>query len=616
MSEYSIEKLVAICYDPGIPTDLDVGNISVPELTLRYNYVDSLEFSTFTIGFTVEQLMKKRSGDTFIDELNFIGDPLPHDVYNPGISKINIKFFYTPLKKTIWWKYDRGNGVSFDYTGIRFKVKIYYTNGTTKDSVNNVLDPMAYESSPSGGLWMSPLYLVGYCKAALYYMDNHPDDPVVYTGRENYDNLMNNASGSFYTLSFLVRRGTDIVPMIACNLFTNFVGIKEWDITVPGASISKYCYINEDGSAEAVTNLINYFVCELSDLNRLNTLSDEPYDGNSGSNGAGSIGGGGYGFWNDDRTGNQPLPTTSIIDTGMCSIYLPSKALLKDFSNYLWSNDFFDNILKNYQSPLENIISLSIIPAIAQPDDARYISIGNCTTNILCTITNEQYVSVECGSINLKEHYGNFSDYSPNTSIDIYLPYIGYRQIDIDDFMAGKIRVRYQCDILTGDCVAEIYCEGKGKSKLMYTFNGNISYNVPLSGANYLQYYLSIVSGIGSVATGVAQGIGGNPLGGIGTAASGVGQILTSKPAYGRSGSLGSAAGYLSYRRPFLVRKSPINTTAKNLAQESGYISNKGQKIGDYSGFTKCAAVVLDGINATKSELDEIETLLKEGVII
>lgn len=611
MSDYSIEELAKICYDPGIPTDLDIGNISVPELALRYNFVDSLEFSTFTIGFTAEQLMKKRNGDTFIEELNFIGNSV-----KDGISKINIKFFYTPLKKTIWWKYDRGNGVSFDYTGIRFKVKLYYTNGSQEDSYNNVLDPMSAFDSATDGRWYSPLYLNSYCKAALTYMDNHPSDPVVYSGRENYDQLMNSAIGSFYTISFYVRRAPGITPMIACNLFTNFVTVKEWDITIPGASINKYCYINENGSAEAVTNLTNFVVCYLSLLNQLNTLSDEPYDGNSGANGPGSIGGNGYGFWNDDRTGNQPLPTTSIIDTGMCSIYLPSKALLKDFSNYLWSSDFFDNVIKNYQSPLENIISLSIIPAIAQPDDARYISIGNCTTNILCTITNEQYVSVECGKIDLKEHYGNFSDYSPNTSIDIYLPYIGYRQIDIDDFMSGKIRVRYQCDILTGDCVAEIYCEGKGKSKLMYTFNGNISYNVPLSGANYLQYYLSIVSGIGNVATGVAQGIGGNPLGGIGTAASGVGQILTSKPAYGRSGSLGSAAGYLSYRRPFLVRKSPINTTAKNLAQESGYISNKGQKIGDYSGFTKCAAVVLDGITATKSELDEIETLLKEGVII
>ena len=610
MSDYSIEQLVKICYDPGIPTDLDVGNISVPELTLSYNFVDSLEFSTFTIGFTVEQLMKKRNGDTFIEELNFMGNSLKE-----GISKINIKFFYTPLKTTMWWKYDNGKGLSIDYTGIRFKVKIYYTNGTTEDSYNNVLNPMAGYSS-SNEKWLSPLYLASYCKAALTYMDNHPSDPVVYSGRENYDNLMTSTMGSFYTASFYVYRQPNVYPLIACNLFTNFVKIKEWDITIPGASIGKYCYINEDGSAEAVTNLNDYSVCLLRDLNQLNTLSEEPYDGNSGENGPGGIGGNGYGFWNDDRTGNQPLPTTSIIDTGMCSIYLPSKALLKDFSNYLWSTDFFDNVIKNYQSPLENIISLSIIPAIAQPDDARYIAIGNCTTNILCTITNEQYVSVECGSIDLKEHYGNFSDYSPNTSIDIYLPYIGYRQIDIDDFMAGKIRVRYQCDILTGDCVAEIYCEGKGKSKLMYTFNGNISYNVPLSGANYLQYYLSIVSGIGSVATGVAQGIGGNPLGGIGTAASGVGQILTSKPAYGRSGSLGSAAGYLSYRRPFLVRKSPINTTAKNLAQENGYISNKGQKIGDYSGFTKCAAVILDGITATKSELEEIESLLKEGVII
>ena len=615
MSNYSIEQLVSICYDPGIPTDLDIGHISVPELTLSANFVDSLEFSNFTIGFTVEQLAKKRNGDTFIDELNFMGSPVSPNPYEAGIAKINIKFFYTPLTKKFSWKYDKSEGLSIDYTGIRFKVSEINTRGDSRLIANNVLDPMAYLSSTEE-FWMSPLYLASYCKAALSYMDNHPGDPVVYSGRENYENLMNSAMGSFYTASLYVYRSSSTYPLICCNLFTNFTKIKEWDITIPGASIGKYCYINEDGSAEAVSNLYNIAVCELEQLNRLNTLSDEPYDGNSGTNGQGSIGGGGYGFWNDDRTGNQPLPTTSIIDTGMCSIYLPSKALLKDFSNYLWSNDFFDNILKNYQSPLENIISLSIIPAIAQPDDARYISIGNCTTNILCTITNEQYVSVECGSINLKEHYGNFSDYSPNTSIDIYLPYIGYRQIDIDDFMAGKIRVRYQCDILTGDCVAEIYSEGKGKSKLMYTFNGNISYNVPLSGANYLQYYLSIVSGIGSVATGVAQGIGGNPLGGIGAAASGVGQILTSKPAYGRSGSLGSAAGYLSYRRPFLVRKSPINTTAKNLAQESGYISNKGQKIGDYSGFTKCAAVVLDGITATKSELDEIETLLKEGVII
>ena len=616
MTNYDQSELVSICYNPGIPTDQDFGNISIPELTFRYNFVDSLEFSTYTIGFTAEQLIKKRNGDTFIGELNFIGIPSPENPYEPAILKFNIKFYYTPLKKNISWKYDKSNGISIDYTGIRFVVTKYFSTGASSESQNHILDPMENFTSTIDGFWLSPLYLYGYCKSALSYMDNHPDDPVVYTGRENYNNLMNSAIGSFYTLSFYVYREDGITPMIACNLFTSFTKIKEWDITIPGASISKYCYINDDGIAEAVTNLSEFMVLSLDDLNLLNTLSDEPFDGNSGTNGPGSIGGGGYGFWNDDRTGNQPLPTTSIIDTGMCSIYLPSKALLKDFSNYLWSADFFDNVIKNYQSPLENIISLSIIPAIANPDDARYISIGNCTTNILCTITNEQYVSVECGSINLKEHYGNFSDYSPNTSIDIYLPYIGYRQIDIDDFMAGKIRVRYQCDILTGDCVAEIYSEGKGKSKLMYTFNGNISYNVPLSGANYLQYYLSIVSGIGNVATGVAQGIGGNPLGGIGAAASGVGQILTSKPAYGRSGSLGSAAGYLSYRRPFLVRKSPINTTAKNLAQESGYISNKGQKIGDYSGFTKCAAVVLDGITATKSELDEIETLLKEGVII
>ena len=190
MSNYSIEQLVKICYDPGIPTDLDVGNISVPELTFNYNLVDSLEFSTFTIGFTAEQLAKKRNGDTFIEELNFMGNSIKN-----GISKINIKFFYTPLKKTIWWKYDQKNGVSFDYTGIRFKVKIYYPNGTSEDTENFVLDPMAAFDSATDGRWFSPLYLSSYCKAAITYMNNHPGDPVVYSGRENYDTMINSVMG-------------------------------------------------------------------------------------------------------------------------------------------------------------------------------------------------------------------------------------------------------------------------------------------------------------------------------------------------------------------------------------------------------------------------------------
>ena len=165
MSNYSIEQLVKICYDPGIPTDLDVGNISVPELTLSANFVDSLEFSTFTIGFTVEQLAKKRNGDTFIDELNFMGSPIPPPGY-AGLAKLNIKFFYTPLNKKISWKYDQSEGLSIDYTGIRYIVTEINTRGESSEIFNAVLDPMAYMSSTEE-MWMSPLYLSSYCKSAL-----------------------------------------------------------------------------------------------------------------------------------------------------------------------------------------------------------------------------------------------------------------------------------------------------------------------------------------------------------------------------------------------------------------------------------------------------------------
>ena len=186
MSEYSIEELVKICYDPGIPTDLDFGNISVPELTLYNNFVDSLEFSTFTMDFSVEQLMKKRNGDTFIEELKFMGSPIPPP-HHAGLAKINIKFYYAPLTKKIGWKYDKSGGLLIDYTGIRIIVTEINTRGVSNEKFNNVLDPMT-ASIENDEIWYSPVQLASYCKSALYYMDNHPDDPVVYSGRENYDN--------------------------------------------------------------------------------------------------------------------------------------------------------------------------------------------------------------------------------------------------------------------------------------------------------------------------------------------------------------------------------------------------------------------------------------------
>ena len=93
MSNYSIEQLVSICYDPGIPTDLDVGNISVPELTFRANFVDSLEFGKTYIIYTVND----QSDTVFASILNetedsysldTITDPKELDFINNEIDRV------------------------------------------------------------------------------------------------------------------------------------------------------------------------------------------------------------------------------------------------------------------------------------------------------------------------------------------------------------------------------------------------------------------------------------------------------------------------------------------------------------------------------------------------
>lgn len=53
-----------------------------------------------------------------------------------------------------------------------------------------------------------------------------------------------------------------------------------------------------------------------------------------------------------------------------------------------------------------------------------------------------------------------------------------------------------------------------------------------------------------------------------------------------------------------------------NYGHYYGYPCNMTLKLGELSGFTVVSDCHLDGFRCTKSELDEIERLLKQGVVL
>ena len=153
--------------------------------------------------------------------------------------------------------------------------------------------------------------------------------------------------------------------------------------------------------------------------------------------------------------------------------------------------------------------------------------------------------------------------------------------------------------------------QGTGGSKILaYTFAGNCATQVPISGGSYAQ----MITGLAGVAVSAVAGAAtGNPIALLGAGAS----ILNTHLDVQHSGSIGFNAGAMGPRKPYLIitRKSAYEAAGYN--QFYGYPANVTVYLSSCRGYTRVKSVHIDSIPvATDNEKTEIETLLKQGIII
>lgn len=342
------------------------------------------------------------------------------------------------------------------------------------------------------------------------------------------------------------------------------------------------------------------------------TFNGQEYEPVQEEHGEHSSEGGGEGDYNtsSDTVDFPTLPVLSAVGSGILTLWNPSVSELRAFSDYLWSNDVFDTIKKFISSPMELIVSLSIVP-VAPPiaDTSTNIHIGGIDTEVPCHKLSNQYMTFDCGSINVSEYYGNALDYGVYTKISIYLPYIGVREMKTDEIMGGTIHVKYNIDLLTGTCVACIKCTRQNLESVLYTFEGNLSAQLPLSSRDFSSMYMAMAKA--TIDTAVS--------GGVGTAVSAVGSamnIMSSKPNMTRSGSISGNGGHLGLHTPYLIIERPIQSLPANAAQYYGYPSNITAQLGNLSGYTEIEHLIETDIHCTLDEWEEINDLLKSGVYL
>lgn len=187
-------------------------------------------------------------------------------------------------------------------------------------------------------------------------------------------------------------------------------------------------------------------------------------------------------------TATSITPPVVNEDFGFCNVYNPTLAELAEVSkkrfyqgsgqttSYVDMSQFIYRVYKTY---LE----------IPVADDRETVKLANYDTQVLSDVVAETPIDVDCGTVTLNEVFENVIDYSPFTTLDIYLPFIGIQRLDIDVVRNKAIHLIYTFDVLSAKCLAKLLYN----DDILYQFAGSIADDIPYVATNTGDYNSNVI---------------------------------------------------------------------------------------------------------------------------
>lgn len=290
----------------------------------------------------------------------------------------------------------------------------------------------------------------------------------------------------------------------------------------------------------------------------------------------------------------------------LTTTYAMTPARLQQIGRVLWSDGFMDNIQLVNNSPIENIVSVKMFPFSISGTDEN-IMLGNVSTGVNgAKVSNDYSYKKTIGSMSITKKYNSFLDYAPFTKLSIFLPFIGYKELDTDVYMGRTLKVEYITDLVTGACKAILYADNIPTDD----FDGSMGIDIPITGSNRAQvesgYIMSAVGGGMQLASG-------NIGGAIGTVLNGA----MSKYSSTTKGNASPSCGAYQTRNIFVVYNRPSWQDLGAFNHTHGRMCNQSKLLNGLQGFTKVAdGVDLSTIPCTEEERTMIKEYLTRGVYL
>lgn len=181
----------------------------------------------------------------------------------------------------------------------------------------------------------------------------------------------------------------------------------------------------------------------------------------------------------------EAVTKTDVTDKyGLIAIYKPNKDILVELSKVRFATPVpksvkVDNativvMTEEYVDTAKYSLSLHKLYFKVPTEIKENICLGPYNTEILCDVIGTDIFTLNIGTIAIAGRHKNIMDYK-NTEIQIYLPFIGFVDLQPSDFMDKEITLKYEINVMNGDALAVLYAD----NQVMLTHNCNAAYEIP-----------------------------------------------------------------------------------------------------------------------------------------
>lgn len=255
-------------------------------------------------------------------------------------------------------------------------------------------------------------------------------------------------------------------------------------------------------------------------------------------------------------------PTPTVTYPSFVTAYLPNTDDVAAIKSAIWIDSEGEVI-----SAASNIISYKQIFDTLTSDKNKVMKFGGYSLGRnVAYVEDNQYIR-KLGYIEVPAHWGNADDYK-NTTYTLYVPLVGYVELEPERIVGHKLYLEYRYEIQDGKALSVISSDDTGEDDLTIVSQGSCNFAIdePIGtdiGTSYANSYWTIMS---------AQ--------------------------------LGDLRPYLLIRR-----HEPVGSSY-------GENNTKEVKVKECSGYVQFSEIFVEGIECTKKEYSEILSKLKSGIIV